>query len=98
MNHCIKLPFVIHPDTKRCSIPIPDIETWTPDRAPRLSHFIVPPSRIENKYGYRPPDAEDEEQDKYNKRAALSLYVRHMTNMVEAAYPFIRVEGGPYRP
>ena len=100
MNHCIKLPFVIHPDTRRCSIPIPDIETWTPEKAPRLSHFITPPSKIDNKYGYRAPDEEDTDQLNFKRRAALSLYVRHMTNMVEAAYPFIQTANscGPYRP
>jgi len=46
-HHFIKTPFAIHPGTKRCSVPIPDIDTWTPDMAPRISELVESPAEIE---------------------------------------------------
>lgn len=95
MNHCVKAPFVIHPDTKRCSIPIPNVDTWTPDLAPRLSHFVVPPSRRTNKYGNW---GQDDDDDSMIGKANISVYVTHMSKMIEAAYPFMDKFPNVYRP
>lgn len=97
MNHCIKAPFVVHPDTKRCSVPIPDIETWTPLRAPRLSHFVLPPTNAKNKYGYR---SEQDEEESRQSRARLEVYIAHMSRMIEMAYPFASGDRHPkvYKP
>lgn len=103
MNHCIKAPFVIHPDTKRCSVPIPDIETWTPLRAPRLCHFVLPPADPKNKYGhgrgsYRNDD--DDDGESRQSRARLEVYIAHMSRMIETAYPFADGDRHPrvYKP
>lgn len=89
MNHCIKAPFVIHPDTKRCSVPIPNIDDWNPARAPRLSHFVKPPSQMNNNpYGYRDRNQDEDGEESYS-RARLELYIAHMSRMIESAYPFV---------
>lgn len=49
MNHCVKSPFAMHPATKRCCVPIPDIDTWRPHMAPRISELCKPPVNPKDK-------------------------------------------------
>jgi DNA primase small subunit len=79
-NHCVKAPFVIHPTTKRCSVPIPNIETWQPHTAPRLSELVDMPNS--NPYGWRPNYDEEE-----TKGVILAKYVNHLEHMLLQAYP-----------
>jgi DNA primase small subunit len=47
-HHLVKFPFVVHPGSRRCSIPIPDVDTWTPDMAPRLSELMAYAAQFED--------------------------------------------------
>lgn len=82
-NHCIKAIFVVHPTTKRVAVPIPDIDTWLPDMAPRLSDIVRLPE-ISNPYGWVPPG----EDCAGGKGAALTSYVNHVLQMLDKAYPY----------
>jgi len=80
MDHCLKAPFVIHPATRRCSVPIPDIDKWLPHMAPRASELIP-----------LPPDEKVPlwVQEKEAKRCdtALAEYVQHLYAVIHRAYP-----------
>jgi len=80
MGHLIKAPFVIHPTSRRCSVPIPDIDKWLPHMAPRASDLIP-----------LPPDDRVPAwvQEKEARRCALSLaeYVQHLSSVMHRAYP-----------
>lgn len=75
MDHCVKAPFVVHPGTKQCSVPIPDIDTWLPHMAPRLSELGVA-LPFETR-GYHPAPG----------KPVLSSYIKHLEHMVLQAYP-----------
>lgn len=74
-NHCVKAPFVIHGSTKRCCVPIPDIDTWRPEEAPRISDFVL---RKDSVY---------EEDRKRLKPVSLVPYEEHLKRMLRLAYP-----------
>lgn len=80
MSHCLKAPFVIHPLTRRCSVPIPDIDKWLPHMAPRASELIP-----------LPPDdkvpAWVQEREARRCALALSEYVQHLALVMHRAYP-----------
>lgn len=93
MGHCIKAPFVIHPVTKRCSVPIPDVDTWTPDMAPRISDLVPVPVNDKNKSRFQNGDGDDREDWLAKKEAAkramiLDPFVRHVETMVRRAFPY----------
>jgi DNA primase small subunit len=80
MDHCLKAPFVIHPSTRRCSVPIPNIDEWLPHMAPRASDLIP-----------LPPDDRVPHwvQEKESRRCATTLaqYVQHLSAVMHRAYP-----------
>jgi len=76
-NHCVKAPFVIHSATKRCCVPIPDIDTWKPDDAPRISDFV---QRKDD------PGSFYEERQRA-KPVSLVPYEDHLKRMLKLAYP-----------
>ena len=80
-THLIKAPFVIHPATKRVAVPIPDIDTWTPDKAPRISDILCFP--CDNDYGWH----SQEEKERQRREAILSDYVFHVNTLLRQAYP-----------
>jgi hypothetical protein len=80
MDHCVKAPFVIHPSTKRCSVPIPNIDTWLPHMAPRLSELVPPPPDD------RIPDWV-QEREAEQRGVALAPYVHHLQQVMNRAYP-----------
>jgi DNA primase small subunit len=71
MNHCTKAPFVIHPETKRVSVPIPPrrLNTWVPNEAPRISQVIVT------------------ENGQYYDCNVLESYLQYARAILTAAYP-----------
>jgi DNA primase small subunit len=80
MDHCLKAPFVIHPATRRCSVPIPDIDVWLPHMAPRASELIpLPPDERVPLWA----------QEKEARRCAMTLaqYVQHVSAVMNRAYP-----------
>ena len=83
LHHQITAPFVVHPDTKRCSVPIPDIDTWIPSMAPRLSQLVDPPEDPKNPVPHWKRDTRDAEQ-----QTILVPYVKHLRSMLNAAFPF----------
>jgi hypothetical protein len=87
MNHCIKSVFVIHPDTKRCSVPIPDIDTWRPDMAPRISELVDVPMTAKQRQQQNRPEWQLRKEAE-TRDAVLTQYVAHMCKMVAKAYPF----------
>jgi|WetSurMetagenome_2_1015567.scaffolds.fasta_scaffold00074_15 DNA primase catalytic subunit len=80
MGHPLKAPFVIHPSTRRCSVPIPDLDKWLPHMAPRASELIP-----------LPPDDKVPVwvQEKEARRCAMVLaeYVQHLSLVMHRAYP-----------
>lgn len=80
MGHLLKAPFVIHPLTRRCSVPIPDLDKWLPHMAPRASDLIP-----------LPPDDKVPAwvQEKEARRCAMTLadYVQHLSTVMHRAYP-----------
>jgi DNA primase catalytic subunit len=82
MDHCLKAPFVVHPLTRRCSVPIPSIDAWLPHLAPRASELIP-----------LPPDDKVPlwMQEKEERRCAMTLapYVQHMAAVMDRAYPLL---------
>ncbi len=86
MNHLIKAPWVMHPETKRVSVPIPDIDTWKPEEAPRISQIVEPPEDAKDRdpYGFHRRRAMEERRA---EGVALSSYVAPVTYMVQRAYP-----------
>lgn len=85
MSHCVKAPFVLHPSTKRCSVPIPDIDTWRPYMAPRISEIVPPPKPPEGS-----PDMwrwKEDERRRHEQGDALTPYVMHFRRMLLEAYP-----------
>jgi len=92
MHHQIKAPFAMHPDTKRCSVPIPDIDKWTPDMAPRLSELIDPPDDDKK---YRQQQRYRWEHDDTNKGSRLNEYITHLLKMLHEAYPLVTQEVVP---
>ena len=81
MNHCAKAPFVVHPATKRASVPIPDIDTWKPEMAPRLSQLVELDDKTAGVYGWQWKKQRDTEG------AVMGNYVRHTLSMLREAYP-----------
>ncbi len=86
MTHCIKAPFVVHPESKRCCVPIPNVETWGPHMAPRLSELAVSEDELANPYGWRGGGGQDELAG--GKGAVLTDYVNHLSEMLSRAFPY----------
>ena len=92
MDHCIKAPFVVHPATKRCCIPIPDIDTWKPNMAPRISELVRQPPNPKDKsssgrFGGGGDDDWLERREAEKRTAVLTPYVNHVNAMLHTAYP-----------
>ena len=85
MHHCIKAPFVIHPSTKRFSVPIPDLDKWYPEMAPRISEVVAAP--VDPKMQSRFKSEWKEEADARRRAKVLEPYVEHLATMVHRAYP-----------
>lgn len=81
MTHCVKAPFVVHPDSRRCSVPIPNIDTWRPDQSPRLSEVATSIEDLANPYGWSPDGRAAA------SGAILTGYVNHMRDMISSAFP-----------
>jgi DNA primase small subunit len=88
LNHLIKSVFAIHPDTRRCSVPIPDIDTWRPDMAPRISEMVEPPlTRQQQQQQMHRPEWQMQKEAEA-REAVLTQYVTHFCRMVTEAYPY----------
>jgi DNA primase small subunit len=87
MDHLIKAPFVIHPSTKRCAVPIPNIDTWLPHMAPRISELVPAPPSLDN----RVPDWVREREDQ-QRGQVLAPYVHHLQTIMNRLYP-LRILG-----
>jgi hypothetical protein len=84
MDHLLKSVFAVHPSTKRVSVPIPDIDTWQPHMAPRISE-VVPPLDA------AAPDSSNFwilEKVARERAMVLTPYIHHLQEVVQRAYPY----------
>lgn len=85
LQHPIKAPWVVHPTTKRLSVPIPNIDTWKPEDAPRISQIVELDDEKANVYGQWEQRRAREERQAMG--SILSQYVAPVTYMIQKAYP-----------
>lgn len=93
-HHLVKFPFVIHPGSRRCAIPIPDVDTWKPEDAPRLSELMAYAEQFERdgggEEGERDPKFYHYGRSTGNvKPNPLAPYVAHFSKMLAAEYPLM---------
>ena len=102
-HHLVKFPFVVHPGSRRCAIPIPNIDTWTPDMAPRLSELLASAQDVqdEKEANNNNPNINSNNgwrRDQYAgggggggglKANPLDPYVDHFTRMLNIEYPLL---------
>lgn len=96
-HHLVKFPFVVHPGSRRCSIPIPDVDTWTPDMAPRLSELMEYAAQFDEEDDGEERDRKQElERNPFRwrdinngKGNPITPYETHFAKLIAAEYPLL---------